>query len=264
MYHMISELSLPGESQHRCSPKLFARHMAYLSSRRKTVVSLSDIARYLNGDCSLANNSVAVTLDDGYRDNFEHAFPILKEYDLPATIFLAAGLVGEDVGIFSGETSSPAKAMLTWSQIREMRKTKIEFGSHTITHPRLSKLSREEAEKEITLSKVMIESQLGCPVDSFAYPYGDHTREHKQIAIETGYTIACSARSGFNRPESDPFLLRRIEVHGNDSVWNLALKIKFGSNDGGIFLPLNYYWNRIRDRGRKLWRTLTGGKSGVA
>jgi len=101
---------------------------------------------------------------------------------------------------------------LSWSQIREMHAAGIEFGSHTVTHPILSRIPRDEMMKEVRESKQRLAEQLNANVVSFAYPNGrtsDYNDETKAALRQCGYSYAVTTCAGFNRPLADPFDLRR-------------------------------------------------------
>jgi peptidoglycan/xylan/chitin deacetylase (PgdA/CDA1 family) len=217
--------------------------------RRKgySPVSLTRIQAYLAGGADLPERPVAVTLDDGFADNYTDAFPVLRQFNIPATIFLATDTLGGE-NRWMTANGYPGRPMLDWDQIDEMQAAGVGFGSHTLTHPRLSQLDRASAEREIRDSKQVLEDRLTTTVDHFAYPHGDWDARTADLVREAGYTLACSTRSGFNRRDVDPFLLRRIEVYGTDSAWRLLQKLRFGTNDAGLLEPARYYWSRLASR----------------
>ncbi|MBA4260293.1 MAG: hypothetical protein C0446_14105 [Chitinophaga sp.] len=140
------------------------------------------------------------------------------------------------------------RKMLSWPQIKEMTDHGIEFGSHTVSHPRLNELDDEKIEHELTVSKQAIEEHLGKECAHFAYPYGLLTESTKDLVQKTGYKTACSTRSGFNNVERDRLILHRIEVYGNDLAWKLGQKINFGTNEASLLFPLQYYAKRLMSR----------------
>jgi len=140
------------------------------------------------------------------------------------------------------------RKILSWSQIKEMADYGIEFGSHTVSHPRLNELGDEKVEQELTVSKQTIEEHLGKECAHFAYPYGLLTESTRDLVKNTGFKTACSTRSGFNNAERDPLILHRIEVYGNDPTWKLNQKINFGTNEASLLFPLQYYANRLLTR----------------
>jgi peptidoglycan/xylan/chitin deacetylase (PgdA/CDA1 family) len=188
-----------------------------------------------------------VTFDDGFADNYSNAFPILQRYKVPAAVFLAVRSLGGENRWMSA-SGYPRRSMLNWTQIREMHSAGVDFGSHTLTHPRLSALDRDSARAEIHGAKQALEDKLGTAVDWFAYPYGDWSGETVALVREAGHSLACSTRPGFNREDVDPLLLRRIEVYGTDPAWKLLQKLRFGTNDASIFEPMRYYWKRVAAR----------------
>ncbi|SMC26327.1 Polysaccharide deacetylase [Desulfacinum hydrothermale DSM 13146] len=247
MYHMVSEPKEPRDARFACPPGLFRRHMEYLARHGYAWVSLEHIHGALTGGTPLPERAVAVTLDDGYADNYEYAWPVLARYGIPATIFLVTDAVGRTNHWMEGRGFS-SRRMLSWSQVREMSDHGVSFGSHTASHPRLTELPAHRVEEELTCSRRVLEDKLGRSVFSFAYPYGLVSEGVRDAVVRAGYGLACSTRSGFNRVETDRFQLRRIEVYGTDGVWRLAQKIRFGMNDASLLYPVKYYWNRALAR----------------
>jgi len=247
MYHAIDLPRGEREARYACPPTLFAQHMRLLRARGYTPVSLDDIAAYLRLEGEIPDHAVAVTLDDGFLDNFDHALPVLLEHQIPATIFLATGMIGGSNSWMQAR-DFPSRAMLSWSHVREMSDAGISFGGHTVTHPRLPDLASPQAIREISDSKNTIEDITGCPVRHFAYPYGLLNSQVRDMVESAGFESACTTRPGFNRPDIDRFLLRRIEVYGRNRAWELAQKLRFGTNDSSPLQPLIYYWKRMRQR----------------
>ena len=244
MYHMISSPKTAEEARYACPPAQFEQHLRYLKSSSHTPVSLDQIEAHLLSGSDLPDNAVAITLDDGFEDNYTNAYPLLKKYNIPATIFLTSGLMG-GTNQWMCERGFPERKMLGWQQIEEMDRGKIDFGAHTVSHPKLSELGIEACTKEILQSKQTIEERLGQPCHHFAYPYGLFTEATARVVEHTGFKLACSTRSGFNNSERDPFILHRIEVYGTDPVWKLKQKMTYGLNDASLLFPLKYYSTRV-------------------
>ena len=141
------------------SPESFRRQMSFFQRNHYHVLSLREAAPYIASSRFPPPRSVVITFDDGYDDNFIYAFPILKKYGFPATIFMVAGEVGKP-------------NFLNWEQLREMTYHGIAIGSHTITHCYLPRESRERMREEIFNSKKILEDELGGEVVSFCYPVG--------------------------------------------------------------------------------------------
>jgi len=247
MYHMISEPKTAAEVKYACPPKQFEEHLKMLLSAGFKPVSINAIAEYFSNQTPLPEKSFLITFDDGFEDNYSNAFPILQRYQIPAVIYLATGLIGKTNQWMSKSTFSERK-MLTWTQIKDMASQGIDFGSHTVSHPKLIELNDNSVSKELVESKQIIEEQLGIVCSHFAYPYGLLAESTLELVHQAGYKTACSTRSGFNNAERDPLVLHRIEVYGDDCSWKLKQKIKFGMNDASWFFPLKYYSSRLLTR----------------
>lgn len=247
MYHMISEPESSQEERYACPPKTLQKHMQYLRANDYNIVNLDTITEHLNNKVELPKKTIAITLDDGFSDNYENAFPIFQKLKIPATIFLATGMM-EKTNTWMQTSGFSKRNMLSWSQITEMQQSGISFGAHTVNHVKLPELSADEMLTELVDSKQKIEDKLNITIKHFAYPYGLLDDTVRTMTEKAAYTTACSTRSGFNNLDTDPLILRRLEVYGTDSVRALKQKITFGVNDSDLSFPIHYYLNRIKDR----------------
>jgi len=203
MYHSVKS-SVPEGNRLIVSEATFERQMRFLRERGYTVLSLADIGDYIERQKKLPPRAVVITFDDGYRDNYTYAFPVLKKYNIPATIFLIVDSVGE-----------PDK--LTWDQIREMRDSGlISFGSHTRSHPFLTSLgSPDDLRREIVGSKTILEQRLGGSVETFCYPMGRFNETIRQTVKDAGYTVAVVTNPGKSCPSNDVFAFKRLRISEN-------------------------------------------------
>ncbi len=216
------------------SPQTFASQMRFLSESSFEVVSLDAVAAAVREGREMPADSVAITFDDGYRSVYTEAFPVLDQYGFTATVFLVTDYCGRDndwPGQWSGIRHAP---LLGWSEIEEMHRAGIDFGSHTATHPDLTRIPFERAEGEIRQSKAAIEDRLGRPATAFAYPYGRHTAAVREI-VGREFRSACSTRLGKIRRDSDPHQLSRVEMY---YFSNPALFSLLGSRSGDWYLGL--------------------------
>ena len=247
MYHMISEPKTAAEVKYACPPKQFAQHIQMLLSTGFKPVSINAIEDYYIQQTQLPDKAFLITIDDGFEDNYNNAFPILKRYQIPAVIYLATGLIGK-TNVWMNKPTFSERKMLSWPQIKDMSSQGIGFGSHTVSHPKLTELDDDSVGKELDQSKKIIENQLGIECRHFAYPYGLLNERTSELVKKVGFKTACTTRSGFNNTERDPLMLHRIEVYGDDSTWKLKQKIRFGMNDASWLFPLKYYSARLLAR----------------
>ncbi|MDP1853771.1 MAG: polysaccharide deacetylase family protein [Candidatus Omnitrophota bacterium] len=211
----------------------------------------------------LINNSdkplTVITFDDGYKNTFTNAFPILKKNNLPATVFLTTGVIDNDDIIWTDKLSMlkrtdaasleklktelknvpnsdkenrikqwescpgidyksipEAEKMLSWDEVKIMAKEpNIEFGAHTVNHLILTKVNKEEAEKEIIDSKQKIETELSRKITAFCYPNGqagDFNEAVIEILRENGFTCAVTTIEGKIKKDDNNFALKRISL----------------------------------------------------
>ncbi len=183
---------------------------------------------------SLDLKPVVLTFDDGFRDFYTEAFPLLREFGCSATMYLPTGFIGDDRRPFSPRASSQtttSRDCLTWNEVREMHVADIEFGDHTVNHPKLVELSWSAIESEVANSKSQIEQQLGAPVPAFAYPYAfpqadkNFTATFRQLLQRVGYASCVTTEVGRARFGDDQFQLARLPVNSNDDAALLEAKL---------------------------------------
>jgi peptidoglycan/xylan/chitin deacetylase (PgdA/CDA1 family) len=219
MYHRISDDAETGVHPYyrtSTSPQQFASQMKYLHENGYRTASLPEIVSQLQGKAAVVDNRVVITFDDGYRDFYQHAFPVLSQYGFSATVFLPTAYIGDHPVQFMG------KDCLTWAEVRELNNHGILFGSHTVTHPQLRELSVPAIKVEIGNSKAMIEEKLGSAVRSFAYPYAfpqtdsDFTEMLRDSLRSAGYQNGVCTIVGRAKRSSEPLFLERLPVNSCD------------------------------------------------
>ncbi|MDT8900104.1 polysaccharide deacetylase family protein [Anaeroselena agilis] len=152
MYHSISEEK---GNDAVISPALFAEQMAYLHSQGYNPVTLDQLYDYLTGQKGLPPKPVAITFDDGYRDTYEIALPILKRYGFKSTLFVL---------------TADSERRLTWQELREMKAAGMEIASHSYTHRNLAGMTATAQADEITRSKELLDRNLNQDTRFFCYP----------------------------------------------------------------------------------------------
>jgi peptidoglycan/xylan/chitin deacetylase (PgdA/CDA1 family) len=192
-------------------PEVFRRGMATLHECGYRTLDLLEVVDCLERAAPFPDRSVAVTFDDGFQSVYEEAFPVLTDYGMSATVFIA---VGQRTSVKTTDRLPrwENRPMLSWGEIREMFRGGIAFGSHTLTHPNLTRLPAERVETEVRDSKAAIEDALGTRVASFAYPYGRFDQKTREI-VRKHYTCACSDKLALATPCSDPYGLERVDAY---------------------------------------------------
>jgi peptidoglycan/xylan/chitin deacetylase (PgdA/CDA1 family) len=286
MYHRVNpynDLPIPNI----ITPKSFEQQLQYLC-RNYEIIELETLAHYLHTHQIPPSKAAVITFDDGYKDNYLYALPLLEKYGCPATIFLTVDSIGikglpihelinwffhnaplkeieiPGIGRFPlyskthrrivatitfkklralsyKEKKSFLKKITTnanfeippsllseevflgWQDVKEMQGRKITFGSHTLTHPLLTSLSREDARREISYSKKRIEEEIGKEVTTFAYPYGEYNAEVRKIVKESGYICAVTTIPKGIGLGTNPYELGRFGAVENFDKFKLQL-----------------------------------------
>lgn len=183
-----------------------------------------DLGALLSGNYPSSKIGVtcAITFDDGYASVFQHAYPILRELDLPATVYLVTGAVAEEKPRQSDEFAGlyPGEPILTWSQVKEMASGGISFGSHLATHKRLPLLGPGDARRELLDSKLTIEDRLGSPCGRFCYPWGLHDDRSVAAVREVGYSNAVITTHGrwWSGKTPDHYRIPRVDIRRDYSI----------------------------------------------
>jgi peptidoglycan/xylan/chitin deacetylase (PgdA/CDA1 family) len=211
MYHRVTDV-LP-EGNWVIPVKKFRQQMEYLKNHCQ-LHSMAELVNMFNGQSRIVVShkpQVVITFDDGYRDNYLHAFPVLKDLNLPATFFLTTSRIGANDPM-PRYAHLPVPDMLSWEEIDIMRKHQLTFCSHTHTHPHLPTLSYEEQKKEIETARDIVFSRFPDPIikEAFAYTYGEYNQDTIRVMKELGMKIALTIEDGINTPEQDPLRLKRI------------------------------------------------------
>lgn len=227
MYHSISDdLELGCAPYYRVctTPKLFADQMQWLAELGCSVVTMSEALRVLRKEplTQIQNppdggrTYVVITFDDGFRDFYATAYPILLRHNFLATMYLPTSFIRNE------RQSFKSRDCLTWNEVRELHRAGIEFGSHTVTHPRLVQLQWPAIERELVDSRAVIEQEIGAPIRSFAYPYAypqaeaEFTRRIHRLLEASGYESSVTTMVGTASLPFDRLALPRLPVNSAD------------------------------------------------
>jgi len=175
-----------------------------------------------------AGRTAVITFDDGYADNLS-ACEALQKRGMRATWFIVSGSVGRAPQW--PEDGRPAGRLLNADELREIQKSGMEIGSHTVSHVRLTEVDDVRLRQELSDSRTTLENLLGNAVSSFAYPYGAWDARCAEAVQQAGYTAACTTRTGWALRDNAPYQLRRLTVFNTDTLSSFARKLCFGSHD---------------------------------
>ncbi len=195
------------------SPHKFKEQMDYLKKKGYRTISPDEIVESIEKKRGLTDKTILITFDDGYKNNYTDAFPILRENGFTAIVFLTTEHCERNNDWDGQHPSIPVLPMLSWDEIREMDQYGIEFGAHTQTHCRLAEVNIDRARSELTGSKKEIEEKLGKPVSFFAYPFGSFNEEVRE-AVSCYFKGAISTMPGKVNYKSDVFALERVNAAG--------------------------------------------------
>ena len=221
--------SIHPKHKHANTIEVFTGMMRSLSELGKVSHTMTDFTHKLNQK-SISENSVAVTFDDGYLDNYEQAFPVLLDLGVKATFYVIAGLIEDKVMKLRRPILEGLKIM-TKEQIMEMSNSGMEIGSHTWSHYPLKHADKKTLRYELETSKKYIEDMLGREVSSFCYPNGEVPiniceEELFELFEEIGYKSVTTCRWGCITNQSHPLSLERQIIDACDTPEEFRRKLE--------------------------------------
>lgn len=217
IYHKFNEPESPSTS---IPTEQFEAQLRYLKENRYNVIGLPELVSLIRNGSDIPPKTVVITIDDAYRSVYKHAFPLLKRYGLPFTVFLYM----EAVGRYSD--------YITLEELNTMGKyRKVTFGNHSYSHARLARwpegMPKEEylkwLEDDLIKSGEAFEKLLGYRPRFYAYPYGEYNHEYSSLVKRHGYLAAFTQDTGSAGGATDPFLITRNPVVG---TWATMEKFK--------------------------------------
>ena len=218
LYHRVAALDGAQDPERLCtSPKLFAAQLAEFSARYQ-LMALGDAVTLLDGGRHLPEKTLCLTFDDGYRDNFTVARPLLAQAEAPTTFFVASAGLDERYHYPWEQPAPELYPHVTAGLLADVaRDTElVEIGGHTHTHPRLAELSADRQRAEIITNRDRLTEICGYAPQVFAYPFGqpgDFDETSVGLVRAAGYRGAACTTAGILSWRSDRFRIRRIDVH---------------------------------------------------
>jgi len=222
VYHSISAPAEPMPGDIAVSPARFEQQLAWLRKTNRVVRLEETLVRS-------SGREIAITFDDGYRDNLTTALPLLEKYNLPMTLFVVAGFVNGD-------------GYLSEDELRQIsRHPLITIGAHGIWHRHFNRISHAEAQFELIESRRLLEETIEGKVDLMAWPYGECTREAEELAGSCGYRAAWSVWKG----NDGRFSRWRVPLGRNDHM------LRFVAKCSGLYGLTEARLHRYQDRRRQ-------------
>ncbi len=237
-YHRVCDLPETKDDMriYNVPPAAFAQQMAFLSQNGFQVITLEQFVEYKQQNRKPPPKTVIITFDDGYRDNYLNAFPILEESNFKATFFVVTDYINSDrifhwLNLGKKSLSHYEENKQYWlpfgkDDILSMSNKGACFGSHTKTHCNLKDVDESRAMEELRGSKECLEKKLLKPVRCFCYPFGGLSELIKNWVKAAGYDCAVSVEMGCNTLNGDFFNLRRTSISGQDSYAKFKRKVE--------------------------------------
>lgn len=263
MYHHVS----PHPGLVTVSPQTFEHQMAQLEKSGYTALSADQFLSFLEGETTAPEKSVLITFDDGYLDNYVHAFPVLQRHGLHAVVFAVTGWIGDGAcRPHSGEADVASlpdcpnhkqcfqaindgradEAMLRWSEIERMEASGVvEIHSHTHSHIRWDQAFPDmgerlaKLEEDLARSRQTLQDRLGKTDRHLCWPWGYFEPGYQDVATRAGFVAQYTVAKGVNQPGSDPRRISRIVVKDRTGNWlSSRLWIYRRPWVGGLYLKL--------------------------
>lgn len=214
MYHRIDRLTPALSALQRAltvAPSDFAAQMRWLRQNGYRTITQIELWNALMHGAALPSKPIMLTFDDGYRDVFGQAMPVLRRFKMRATAY-----------VITDRINGPDPSFLTWGRIRSLERNGFEIGSHSVSHADLTALDAASARRQLVVSKRTLERHLGHPDPWFAYPYGKHNAAVVALARQAGYLLAMTTTPSARQHAATPLELDRYEVLDTTRVGGLA------------------------------------------
>jgi peptidoglycan/xylan/chitin deacetylase (PgdA/CDA1 family) len=215
MYHHVGPLPPNPDVFRRdltVSAELFERTLERLAEQGVETVTLSDLFEHFAGGAALPRRAVVLTFDDGYDDNYEHAFRLLKQRGMVGTFFVTTDFVERP-------------GYLTWSQIAEMAEAGMEIAAHSANHADFTRIGPNELKRQLVEPKAILEHHVGQPVRFLAYPAGKYNAAVIAASRAAGYAAAVTVLHGTRHVPGNALELRRVRARGADTVSEIVARL---------------------------------------
>ncbi len=202
MYHNVGESATFRDDT--VSPANLERQLKFLKNRGYQILTLEQLVEGIKAGKKFKHNCVAVTFDDGMKNNFTLAYPLLRKYEIPTNFFISPGTVGNDDS-------------LSWSDVLAMKEGGMTFGSHGMIQEYLPGVPLKKQIYEVQESKRILEAKLNEPIHFYAYPIGGFNNEIKTLLKNSGYKAAFTTNRGTDKLDKDIYEINRIRFGDHDT-----------------------------------------------
>jgi len=229
MYHQVAtkpEACYPLQS---VEPKAFASQMRLLNMLGYNTIDLDQLYEYRSGNGPIPKNPIVITFDDGYQDSIDNSVNVLKSFGYTAVYYIPTDYVGENSSWLIPELGFEFP-IIDWCKIKWLDSNGFQIGCHSMSHPHLNQITRDECIKELKVSKNALEECVGHEVEHVAYPYGSYNKSVISVAAELGFKTACTVEAGLCKSKYDRLALPRINIGQRDSIVDFVSKIHTGFN----------------------------------
>ena len=189
-------------------PEMFAFQMGFLKSAGIRVISLKQLMSVVYSEKEIPGKVLVLTFDDGLKDFYKSAWPILCRYGFSATVFVPTDFIGEKSWWYNDYGLTPLP-MLDWQELRELSKSGIDIQSHWCSHRKLTDLALSDTQKEVRESKKILEQGLGKSVDFICCPQGDVDESVIEAIKASGYKGAICGEDGIYKVGDNPYMIKR-------------------------------------------------------
>ena len=211
LYHFVGRASLENEGQSTTRFNItthdFDAQLALLHQLGYQTVTISEVTAAISGTYTLPSRPVAITVDDGWIEQYTNILPALQKYGMRATFYIPS-------------TYPVGGRFVTWEQVKALRDAGMEIGSHTRTHVDLTTISAETALYELANSKQVLEEKLGITITSLAYPFGTHGPSVRALTQQAGYRAAVALGPTPKQSAANRYALNRTEIFGTQPLSN--------------------------------------------
>ncbi len=225
MYHQIVDPEFSSPHKIYVTEARFEEHLNYLKSSGFTAITFGDLKKIRKDPESKAmpKKPVIISFDDGYENNLKKAVPLLQKYQMRAVFYLLAK--PHETNFWDANSGAPLLKLLDTEERRELSST-MEIGSHGFNHEKLSTMNFDGARREMEDSKFKLEQELGVPIYSYAYTYGDRSDRDIYLAKKAGYDFAVNTTQGVLHFADNPQNLFRISIFPTDTIRDLKRKTR--------------------------------------